>query len=94
MGHGSLLVLRGKGETTDFLLDAHQRRKRFPPGMEHIAALAIMGLFRPQGDRLVLLGDGRKIQMMPIAALKQMAGEIVLVKPLHEDDHHNRAPCR
>ncbi len=56
--------------------------------MEHIAALAIVGMFRPQGDRLVLLGDGRKIQMMPIAALKQMAGEIVLVQPLHEDDHH------
>jgi hypothetical protein len=40
--------------------------------------------------RLVLLGDRRKAQNLPILLRQYMAGEVVLVQPVH--DQNDRTP--
>ena len=47
-----------------------------------------------EGNDAVVHGDCRQVKVLPTTLIKQMAGKVVLVQALHDDDDGAVSPCR
>ena len=86
-GNRRLLVLRREGCRAHRCFVFEETGLRFPRRMQQIANLPGVILPRRDLDLLVGLGDGRQIEVLPTAAVEQLAGQIANVKALHHQDN-------
>ena len=87
--HRGLLVLTGEMVFADGPTDTGEGVKRLPVGMQRVAPAAPGRAHSPDRLEPVLLigfGDGRKAEHLPLLLRENMADQIVLVQPLHDDD--------
>ena len=89
-GRGPLLVLGGEIHFPDGRANAFERGERLARRIERLARQPperpSARERRLDGVRLVLFGDRRKRDDVPAALPQDVAGEIVLVQALHDDD--------
>ena len=65
--------------------------------MQGLARFAAEGLPAEHGldpVQLVLLGDRREAHDLPRLLRQHVAGEVVLVQPVHDQDDGTRSACR
>ena len=84
-----MLILAGEIVLADDPADALKGFKRLALGVQGVAPAAPEPAHSPHRLEPVLLigfGDGRKAEHLPSLLRENMADQIVLVQPLHDDD--------
>jgi hypothetical protein len=89
-GQRALLVLSRKGDRAHFALELGQHRGRLLCGMKQLALLAGVSTTITKEKGFLSLSNGRQTQHLKTTLLLQVAGQVVLVHSLHEQ---NDARC-
>ena len=86
----ALLVLRRKGDRAHFTLEFGQHMRRLVLGVKEFALLPRIGATVTELVGFVSLRDRRQVQDLEAALLLQVACQIVLVHPLHDQNDARR----
>src|SRR5262249_13711107 len=88
-GNRLLLILRRKEQFGHLPFQALKVFQRFTSWIDHGAGFSPINASRADRNRLVLLCNGRDLEVMPSALFEQAASQIVFMQALHDD--HDRA---
>src|SRR6516164_2900376 len=88
-GNRLLLILRRKEQFGHLLFQALKVSQRFTSWIDHGAGFSPINASRADRNTLVLLCNGRDLEVRPSALFEQAASQIVFMQPLHDD--HDRA---
>ena len=87
-----LLILRGKRVAAELSLQALEHRKRLAHRRKRLAGPPVVDFRRRYRNVLVGLGDGGKIENLPLVGLAcDKAGQVIHMDALHDDDDRARA---
>ena len=81
-----LLILGREHQAADLRLDTVQGVFALALRMQDVADPSCDHLAVAERDDAVLDGDRRQVEMLPAALIEEMAGKVVLVQALHDDD--------
>src|ERR1700736_6679115 len=92
---GHLLILAGEIVLADRPADLLEHFGRLARGMQGLALLAAEGLLPEhplEPVQLVVIGDRREAHPLPRLLLEHVAGEVVLVQAVHDQDDRASRP--